>query len=129
MPRPTGSLAWLLSFTTGCVARAMAVISWPAPASRCGLAPPPVGTGSVSLQESGLPSPRRPQSRVLLLELLSQTLLGAGGEDAQLIERQVTIEPQEVKQGLQRTEDRRFPLPDSHCIHLDRNTIIHLLPP
>src|SRR5215472_4417618 len=40
-----------------------------------------------------------------------------------------TKEPQEVKQRIQRTEDRRFPLPGRRCIHLDGDTIIHLVPP
>src|SRR5215467_4503391 len=69
------------------------------------------------------------QSLVLLLELLRQTLSGGGGEDPQLILRKRTKEAKELKEGGKRTQDRRFPLPGRRYIHLDRDTIIHLVPP
>src|SRR5258706_7324583 len=73
---------------------------------------------------------RGPQSQVLLPELLLQTHAFAGGEYPQVIVPQSTIEPQKLKQGLQRTEYRRFPLPARRTIELiflslDRDTVIH----
>ena len=48
---------------------------------------------------------------VLLYELLFQAHAFAGGEYPQGLLPKGPIEPKESKQGLQRTEDRRFPLP------------------
>src|SRR5215469_2849664 len=71
-----------------------------------------------------------PQSQVLMHELLLQAQAFGGGEHPQVIMSQSSVEPQKLKQGRERTEHRRCPLPVWRSIELislspDRYTVIH----